>query len=98
MNCERVEQLLSEHLEGLASEREGGLMETHLAEYRACRCLQEEFLALRSRLRMLARQIPEVEVERQAIDLWLAECETSAGRWRNWFGPESEAPPVWRLS
>jgi hypothetical protein len=97
MNCQQVEQLLSPHLEGLISDREVGLVETHLDECLACRRLQEEFLTLRSRLRALAQTIPGVEVERHAIDLWLAERQTSGRSWRTWFRPASTAPVATRL-
>jgi Putative zinc-finger len=98
MNCEQVEQLLSQHLEGLLSDRELGLLETHLGECSACHRLLEEFLKLRSRLRALAQKIPEAEVERQAIDVWLAQRETSAGQWRSWFRRGSTAPAVRKLA
>jgi hypothetical protein len=97
MNCERVEQLLSQHLEGLVSDREVGLMETHVGECPACRRLQDEFLALRSRLRALAQEIPEADIDCQAIDRWLAEREKSNGSWRSWLRPASPAPAFRRL-
>ena len=42
MNCKRVEQLLSEQLEGLVTEREIGPMKAHLGECPVCCRLQEE--------------------------------------------------------
>src|SRR5262245_45962024 len=73
MNCEQAEQFLSQQLEVLLTADEAGRMESHLQQCTACRRLQEELLALRSRLRAVARQRPELDSDRRAIDLWLAE-------------------------
>jgi anti-sigma factor RsiW len=84
MNCERVEQLLSEHLEGFVSEREAGAMAAHLGRCPACRRRQEEFTTIRSSLRTLAQQLPlpESDIDRRAIDCWLAERAVSNAGWR----------------
>ena len=87
MKCVQAEQLLSQQLEGPLPGREVGLLETHLGECSACRRLQEELLTLRSGLRALAQQIPTAEVERPAIDRWLAERAAPAGHGWNGFRP-----------
>ena len=46
MNCRRVEQLLSDHLEARLSEREADAVAQHLSDCPACRQRQETFAAL----------------------------------------------------
>ena len=46
MNCRRVEQLLSDHLEGRLTEREADAVARHLGGCPACRQRQETFAAL----------------------------------------------------
>jgi hypothetical protein len=87
MNCRRIEQLLSEHLEGLVPAREVRALEAHLARCPACRRLHEELLAVRSGLRQLAQQLPrlETEIDHRAIDCWLVEREAANRGGRRWF-------------
>ena len=54
MNCRRVEQRLSDHLEGRLSEREADAVARHLGGCPACRQRQETFAALGTDLRGLA--------------------------------------------
>jgi anti-sigma factor RsiW len=95
MNCRRIEQLLSEHLEGLVSEREVGAMEAHLEHCPACRRLRQELLAVRSGLRKLAQRLPNLEsdIDHQAIDRWLTERAEANGSWRRQFHTASAVIP-----
>src|SRR5258707_6105564 len=82
MSCRRVQHLLYDQLEGLASECQVSLIHDHLARCPACRQLQSELMATRGALRELARQRPVCasDLHRQAIDRWLAERQpTTAG-------------------
>src|SRR4051794_24098786 len=73
MNCRRVEQLLSDHLEGQLPEREADAVARHLGDCPACRQRQETFAALGTDLRGLADLLPPPDMARRAITRWAAE-------------------------
>src|SRR6476469_9374631 len=73
MNCRRVEQLLSDHLEGRLTEREADAVARHLGGCPACRQRQETFAALGTDLRGLQDLLPPPDMARRAITRWAAE-------------------------
>jgi len=87
MNCRRVEQVLSDHLEGLLSPRESGAVAAHLRECPACHRLREEYRSLFARMRDLAEQlpVPGPEIERRSIERWLVDQEPAHETWRSQF-------------
>jgi Putative zinc-finger len=98
MNCRRVEQLLSDHLEGLLSKPEAGAVMAHLGHCPACRHLQEEILAAGSDLRTLAEPLPHPELRRRTVARWRAECAATAPNRRPRFLVPAPAPLGLRVS
>jgi Putative zinc-finger len=82
MRCRRVEQLLSDHLEALLPEREALAVAAHLAQCPACRRLRDAVLAIGAELRAPMGAPPLPEVDRRAIEQWMAEREAAAMRGR----------------
>jgi Putative zinc-finger len=91
MNCRRVEQLLSDHLEGLLSTREAGAVVAHLGNCPTCRRLHDEILAAGSDLRALAEPLPHPDLRRRTVARWRAECAATAPNRRR--GLLVPAPP-----
>jgi anti-sigma factor RsiW len=74
MNCQHVEERLSDYMEGLVSRRAAGEIKTHLDSCPACRRLREEHLSLGSLLQKLGREMPPPasDLERWSVQRWLA--------------------------
>src|SRR5215212_9349938 len=72
MNCRRVEEMLSDHLEGLLSERETASVSAHLLDCSACRHLRSQITEAAVALRELPAPLPSPELRRRALDAWIA--------------------------
>jgi hypothetical protein len=75
MNCRRVEERLSHHLEGRLSTHESGVIESHLEGCSTCRRLRDEFLALAADLRVWEGPPPPADLERDIAARWCAETD-----------------------
>ena len=83
MRCRRVEQLLSDYLETLLPVRDAAAVAAHLAECPACRRRRDAVLALGADLRAPMGESPLPEIDRRAIEQWLAERGAAAVRERH---------------
>src|SRR5205814_1084330 len=80
MNCRRTEQQLSDHLEGLLSQREARALTTHLDQCARCRRLRAEMAAAGAGVRELATPIPSRDLRQVAIERWIGEQTAMAAR------------------
>ena len=67
MNCQRVEQLLSDGLEGRLSEAAGATVAAHMTQCPACRQFRDEYATLGADLRALLDLTPPDGAEQQAV-------------------------------
>jgi hypothetical protein len=89
MNCRRVEQLLSQHLEGLLPTRVAGAVEAHLADCPDCRRRRDSIRTLESQLHELPALLPLRDIERRAVGRWMTERELAGLSSRRWFLPRA---------
>jgi Putative zinc-finger len=89
MNCQHVEQRLSDYLEGLLSRRETNRISAHLGVCLACRHLRDELQAVGSELRAPVELAPRPGIEGRIADRWIHEQATlgAPGRQRSPFWP-----------
>jgi hypothetical protein len=92
MNCRRVEQLLSDHLEGLLSKRDAGAVAAHLGNCPTCHRLRDEILAAGSDLRTLVEPPPHAELRRRTLARWRSECAAPTPNGRRGFLALAPAP------
>jgi hypothetical protein len=78
MNCRQVERLLSDQIEGLVSQQQAERIAAHLRDCAACRRLRDEIAAAGVDLRAAIEWPRSAEIDRRALDSWLAERD--AGR------------------
>src|SRR5438046_1247647 len=77
MNCRRVEQRLSNHLESRLRGQEAAAVTVHLRDCPACRRLQDELLAAGAALRELAPPSPRADLLQRAVERWVAERQSA---------------------
>jgi hypothetical protein len=80
MNCRRVQQQLSDHLEGLLPEREARALTVHLDHCARCRRLRADITAAGAELRELAAPLASSDLRQRAIERWIGEQAAMAVR------------------